>query len=289
MIPFTHQALWKKVEDDEVISASKSTSAGSLPSSTPWPTVIATIGSNTTLPTPGGLLTTHPLDLSAPSPALRIKFTPDAVLKAIDYMRSCALAASGILEMERLVMQNLRLHEAAKIIGEWMRMIPNEEDNETNIAKRISSRNVFDKAVSATKDKSLTMLKAKSDAKEEDVIALAAKKDQAKDKRAKYTTALVTTGSEIMKRLEQLGPSELLRLKIDELYDLLVSNDPRGAIPKPNKKIGQEEANLLPRVQAALRRFHAVATTSAAQAPPLLPIPFAPVTCEGEKYSKFAS
>ena len=87
-------------------------------------------------------------------------------------------------------------------------------------------------------------------------------------------TALVTTGSEIMQRLEQLGPNELLDLKIDELYALIVNADPLGSIPKPNKKTRQEKANLLPIVQAAIGRFLAVAAVSA---PSLLPIPVAPV------------
>ncbi len=74
-------------------------------------------------------------------------------------------------------------------------------------------------------------------------------------------TALVTTGSEILQRLEQLGPYELLRLKIHELHTLLVNSD---------------------------GRFFAVAVAYAAQAPPLLPIPFAPAMCErGRKHSKF--
>ncbi len=79
-----------------------------------------------------------------------------------------------------------------------------------------------------------------------------------------------------------LPTSELPRRKIDELYALLVNNDPRGSIPKPNKKSWQEKANLLPTFQAALRRFLAVATTSAAHAPPMLPILFALVTYEGD-------
>ncbi len=41
-----------------------------------------------------------------------------------------------------------------------------EKNNETIMAKRISSRNVFDKAGSATGDEALAMLKAKEDAKE---------------------------------------------------------------------------------------------------------------------------
>jgi len=106
----------------------------------------------------------------------------------------------------------------------------------------------------------------------------ATKKDHAKEK------ARVTIGSEILKRLEQLGPSELLHLKIDELYALHVYADPQkqGSIPKPKKKTWQERANLLPTVQAVLRRILAVA---AYQAPPLLLIPFAPVICEEDNIS----
>ena len=86
-------------------------------------------------------------------------------------------------------------------------------------------------------------------------------------------------GSEVQKRIELLGPSELLRLKIDKLHALLVNTDPQASIPKPNKKIWQEKANLLPTVQADIRRHLAVA---AVQAAPLLQILKAPLICEGE-------
>jgi hypothetical protein len=82
-----------------------------------------------------------------------------------------------------------------------------------------------------------------------------------------------------LKRLEQLGPSELPRLNIDELYALLVNADPQASIPKPNKKSGLEKANIMPIVQAAFGRYLAVATVST---PSLLPITEVPVICEGE-------
>jgi hypothetical protein len=72
----------------------------------------------------------------------------------------------------------------------------------------------------------------------------------------------------------------LLRLKIDELYALLVNN--RGYIARPNKKTGLEKANLLPNVQAAFGSFSAIAATFTVEVSPLLPITFAPVICEGE-------
>ena len=93
-----------------------------------------------------------------------------------------------------------------------MRTSTTEEDNETNMTKRISSRDMYGHAGSVTGDIALALLKAKEDKREEVVVAAAAKKSTAKDKRAKDTTTLVTTGSEILKRLEHLGPSELLRL-----------------------------------------------------------------------------
>ena len=85
-----------------------------------------------------------------------------------------------------------------------------------------------------------------------------------------------------MTRLEQLGPSELLRLKIDELHALLVNSDPLSSIPKSNKKTRLEKANLLPTVRDALGQVLAVAAASAPQVMPLTPTPFAHVICEGE-------
>ena len=70
------------------------------------------------------------------------------------------------------------------------------------------------------------MLKAKEDKREAAAIVAAGKKDQAKDKRERDTTVLVTAGTEIPKRLQQLGPSKLHRLKIDELHALLVNAFP---------------------------------------------------------------
>ena len=92
--------------------------------------------------------------------------------------------------------------------------------------------------------------------------------------------ALVTTCSEILQRLEQLGPNELLCLKIDELYALIENAYSIGSIPKPNKKTWQEEAILLmPTVQTAIGRYLAVAAVSA---PSMLPIAVFPVIYEGK-------
>jgi hypothetical protein len=53
---------------------------------------------------------------------------------------------------------------------------------------------------SAIGEEALAMLKAKQDMKKTAGVATTPKKDQAKDKRARDTTSLVTTGSNIMKR-----------------------------------------------------------------------------------------
>jgi hypothetical protein len=143
-------------------------------------------------------------------------------------------------------MQNLRLVEVARVIGEWRKVSTVEEDTSNKNNRQVGN---------ATGDEALAMLKKNQDERGATVSAAAAKKDQAKTKKTKDTTALVTTGSEILTRLEQLGPPKLLRLKIDELHVLLVNSDPLGSIPKPNKKTRLEKANLLPTVQAAFVRF----------------------------------
>jgi len=86
-IPISRHALWKKVEEDKMIASKK---PSYLPSSTPSPAVVATLDSNTTLPTLGGLLNTPSLDPSAPPPPLSIPSIPNAILKAGDYTQTCA-------------------------------------------------------------------------------------------------------------------------------------------------------------------------------------------------------
>jgi hypothetical protein len=186
------------------------------------------------------------------------------------------------MNIETIMIQNLRLLDVAKVIGEWISTIIVEEDVETSMAKRITSRDIFGLVGSATGEEALAILKAKNDKKEAAVVAAAAKKDETKEKRAKDITAFVITGSEILRRLEQSGPDELLRLKVDELYALLVNADPQGSIPRSNKKTGQEKASRLLIVIAALGRFsgsNSIATP--AEAPQMLPIPEAPLSCEG--------
>ena len=141
---------------------------------------------------------------------------------------------------------------------------------------------MYEQVSSAMGDEALATLKKNQDDRVAASATVAANKDQANTKKTKDITALVTTGSEIMTRLEHLGPSEMIRLKIDELHALLVNNDSLGSLPKPNKKTRLEKVNLLPTVQAALGRFLAVAASSVPQAPPLPLIPFAPVIYEGE-------
>ena len=70
------------------------------------------------------------------------------------------------------------------------------------------------------------MLKAKDDKKQTADVVAAEKRDAATEKRARSTTALVNAGSEVLKRLEQRGRAELLRLNIDELHALIVNADP---------------------------------------------------------------
>ena len=55
-----------------------------------------------------------------------------------------------------------------------MRLVTVEKDNETNMTKRISSINIFDKP---GRDEALAMLKAKKDKREAADVVDAAKKD----------------------------------------------------------------------------------------------------------------
>jgi hypothetical protein len=151
---------------------------------------------------------------------------PTAVLEALDYMASTAPATSGILDIRAVMIKNVRLVEVAMVIWEWRKTSIVEENN-TNKNNKITIRNIFGQMGRATREQALAMLKAKEDEKVEAGAVAVVKKYQAMDKIAKDTnTALVTTGLEILKRLEQLGLSELLRLKTDKLHAMFVNADP---------------------------------------------------------------
>jgi hypothetical protein len=113
------------------------------------------------------------------------------------------------------MMQHVKLVEATKVIGEWREASTVEEDSPNNMNNTITSRNIFELVGNASGEQVLAMLKAKEDEWMASTSAIVAKQYEAKDKREKVITAFVTTGSEIPKRLEQLGPSELLRLNRD--------------------------------------------------------------------------
>ena len=73
-------------------------------------------------------------------------------------MHSIDPAGSGILDTQAVVMQNIRLVEAARVIGEWKKATTIEEVNANNMNNRISSRNIFGHAGNATGDQALAML-----------------------------------------------------------------------------------------------------------------------------------
>ena len=82
-------------------------------------------------PSPDDMLQTPSPPISAPPPLaplppspLRITPFPVAVSEALDYMQSIDPAASGILDTQAVVMQNIRLVEAARVIGSGRRRPP---------------------------------------------------------------------------------------------------------------------------------------------------------------------
>ena len=100
MIPFTRNALWRKLAEDELDSSSNSTTIGSLP----WSS--GDLPSASSLANPGAL--SPPLDPAAISIApLSLPSIPNAVLEVRDYMLSCTPTSTGILDVQADVTQNI--------------------------------------------------------------------------------------------------------------------------------------------------------------------------------------
>ena len=94
------------------------------------------------------------------------------------------------------------------------------------MARRITSKSIYGHVGSATGNEALALPKTKEDKKQAADVVIVEKRDAAPEKRARSTTALVTAGSEVLKRLEERDRAELLRLKIDEIHALIVNVDP---------------------------------------------------------------
>ena len=95
-------------------------------------------------------------------------------------------------------------------------------------------------------------MKAKEDERLAAIVAATAKKEMNKDKKARETTVLMTKGSNLLLRIEQLGSSVLDAPKVDELHALLVNANLQGIVPKPNKTVGLEKVRSLSTVSAAI-------------------------------------
>ena len=134
VIPFTRQALWKKVEECRSLDSSfrLSSSPGSLPPSQPSSPPDPSPTLDDMLQTPSPPLAPPPL-APLPPPPLRITPFPVAFCEALDYMQSIDPAGSGILDTQAVVMQNIRLVEAARVIGEWKKACTVEEFNANNM------------------------------------------------------------------------------------------------------------------------------------------------------------
>jgi hypothetical protein len=104
------------------------------------------------------------------------------------------------MDVQAVMMQNVRLVEAARIIGE-MRKTSTVEEGTSNKNNRIPSKIIFGVVGSVAREQVLAMLKTKEDEKVAASTAFDAKKDQTKENKAIDTTALVTTGFDILKIL----------------------------------------------------------------------------------------
>jgi hypothetical protein len=219
---------------------------------------------------------------------LREPAMPSEVKEAFDVFVPTS-PTETIPSYEDIMKENKRLREAGKLIVEWRKanVIEQAAPRDSN---RISSRNIYGLPGSATGDEGLAKLKAKEDVKAAAALATASKKEQAKQKKAQETTTLVTTGSVLLKKIEQHGPSFLNCLKIDELHALLVHSDPQGHVPKPSKKqIGFEKVAELTTVKAAiLRHFSNFVAATQPQPQPELP-PIAPSLLEEQQRFSISS
>jgi hypothetical protein len=264
MIPFTRHALWRKrgapppgSVDSSWSWASRSGALSLTPPTTTSVTAASTSGlAPPSSSPPAAELPPHPLEPDARP--LAPPSDPAALKEAFDYMEKAAPKPAGILDIEELVKENNRMREYSKIIAdEFKKSSRVAEETIAQETGRITSRDIFGIAGSATGKEAMARLKAKDDEKKAAAAATAAKNDDKKEKKAKETASQVIAGSELLKTIQRVGPNAIPRLSIADLWALLVNADPVGSITKPKTKaVALEKVQALTTVQSALRHFN---------------------------------
>lgn len=177
-------------------------------------------------------------------------------------------------DVSAVFVQNLRLIEESKLVTEWLKASSQQKKQNT----RITAKDVFGKKGSATGPESMRRGREKAQEEEAKKALEQAKRDQAKDKKAREVAAQVQAGAELLSLIETRGEAAISRFTVNDILALLVNADPQGNIPRPkNKAEGLLRVRGLRTVQQKLVS-HAVAAAVAATpaAAPAPPAPSAP-------------
>ena len=149
------------------------------------------------------------------------------------------------------------MKEFAKVIAYLRNTVVNQVPPSWE-SKRITSKDIFGLAGSATCENALNLLKATNDENKTAAGDDVARKEQTQPKKATDTHARVIVGSKLIDKIHKFGDSILGNLKLVKYYALLVHAHPKSSVKKPNKLDScLTKASELKSARSALRLYHA--------------------------------
>ncbi len=226
-IPFTQHAFWRLCGAGPRENSSHASNA----------IVGATSGSLTY----SGDAMTPTTEESTPAPAY---IMPERVKEALEYAKKTAIVG-GAIDVDGLMIQNLRMLEVSKVLAEWACICIAPKPAST----RITSTDLHGRPGSATGSESLQVLLARQVEVNAAKDIEDAKRESRLQKKAQDVVDQVQTSARLVKMLEEHGETAINRLTVSDTLALLVNADPQGEVRRPkNKTEGLQRVRGLPTI-----------------------------------------
>jgi hypothetical protein len=156
------------------------------------------------------------------------------VQEAIEIVKKNSMRFDGRrISYEELMAYSLLLRESSNVVAEYaFAGVEKTKADKT----RITAKTMFGLKGSATREEGRRLARERHEQNQAEKAGKAARKEDAKLKKALEVAAGVTRGAELLRELEVYGERLLSKLVIPDLQALLTNADPQGNVTKPKNK-----------------------------------------------------
>ena len=161
---------------------------------------------------------------------------PAEVEDALLGIQSMHDIAVGPMDAHMLLEQNIQLMKFAESLQSYLKSThPTGGISAHAGPGRLTTKNSFGKPGSATGEEVMEMARQRYEERKRKADEEVAKRSEKEEKRRQLLVSLVTTGAELLKKIEHQGPNIIQSLKVDDMMALLHNSDPQGTIKMGRK------------------------------------------------------